>query len=681
MSTLVVVQDTPETEAETVQAADDRPAVGSWWWVDASNDKDAYTAADYDRPSKKWLACVIQTGSNYAKLQGVRFNQRIALDDFYTACTAEPNPDVFIAERILERKTNVRHLMGEIQKLCHRLGVPFAQALAEAESTSTALASAHGISDVKRYQKALVKAKEKTLPDLFKQVKDEHEAMAKWMKADLIPAHAELERARGVTKVIEQKIHTVELYAGLQEQLVQVREGEPASIDEKVHLMQRRHYMDEECLVTYEAGGMNFEKLKDFDKWISRDQNLFRIFPHRRCIVAFRIRRWDKDYGDLSAFVAMKFHEADKKTFLYIRNGHQLWRMETSVDFGAQLFPDRGSHDLLGADELWIKGDGSDYDQLITGKQRAAKIQRYKENRTEKARELWVWHNACKPKGRWLFPDDETRYTHKEEGKPDEIYNRSGGKPSTWDSGLSTDADQFRLLTPENIYYDDAQKLIAQAAYEHNRVAVIVQGLLDRSTCLHPHPPWRIWTPEGFEAGIDLTYDDSKALTSGEAPDFNKYLEQLAKSIKEGSHTIGQKRAWREWAEDRYGEYRYHPASIGGGPDFIDVVRKIWRDGTCDFVFERSRMRPKWVRAERPGYMRPTYPKIPVTWRTPKGLRLFCVDAYTPGDFHMFYDDPRTRADYLKWAPFLLSAEDWHKARRDQPDEPEGDEPEESDDE
>lgn len=42
--------------------------------------------------------------------------------------------------------------------------------------------------------------------------------------------------------------------------------------------------------------------------------------------------------------------------------------------------------------------------------------------------------------------------------------------------------------------------------------------------------------------------------------------------------------------------------------------------------------------------------------------RLLNVSAYTPGDYRQFYDDPRTRADYLEWAPLLLAAEDWHAA-------------------
>src|SRR4029077_3975644 len=192
--------------------------------------------------------------------------------------------------------------------------------------------------------------------ELFKQVRAQHEEMARWMKAELIPASAELSAAEEVTEVIEDKIHTVELYAGLQEELVQVREGAPAEASTKVHLMQRRHYMDEECLLRYEAGGMSFDHIKDFDKWLGRDEHFRRIFPHDRTIVAFRVRRWSRQTDDASveAFIRLYFeNQANKRTFLYIRNGEQLWRMETDVEFEDELFPNREDSELLGDDELW----------------------------------------------------------------------------------------------------------------------------------------------------------------------------------------------------------------------------------------------------------------------------------------------------------------------------------------
>lgn len=654
---IVKAPEVPEHEATRVEAEDDRPPVGSWFWAPAKNDEHA------DRP-KQILMCVVEVGSNYVKLSGVHYtNWRISVDFLREECTPEPNPHVFIDMKVAEHKGQVRQLMGEIQRVCHQLGVPMHQALAAPEAASQALATTSGVANVKRYGKALAKAKDKTLPELFKKVKEQHEQLAIWMKAELIPAQAELTRAKEVTSKIEDKIHTVELYAGLQEKLVQIREGEPADANERVKLMQRRCYMDEECLANYDAGGMDFKGIGAFDKWIRRDDNMRRILPHERCIVAFRVRRTDKDYYDGDDRVSLsdhirfyEFNEANKMTFLYIRNGKQLWRMMTSIDFGAELFPRREDSDLLGDDQLYVKpGHSPDF---ITARAYHAKIEEEKQWRRDAAKAMWAWKRAGKPKDKWQY-----------EGK------NLTGSPRKWPFGDYThrhhfgdDWRQFEPLTPESIYYDDAMKTIARAAFEHNRIAVVIQGLLDRSTCLHPHAPWKLWTPEGFAAGIELVFDYSLAITPGEMPDWEGYRAQLNKSLRVGAVTIGQRRAWHDEMEEKYASRRRYdwPAKEGSGPATIDTIRTL-RGGKASFTFTRSRTRAVWVDADRPGYIKKSWPDIEMSWLCPLD-ELTCIDAYTPGDYHMFFDDPRTRAKYLQWAPILLKAEDYHAKRRTAPD-------------
>jgi hypothetical protein len=699
-NTLTVAEASPEAEAHKLDAGDDRPAIGSWWWV--KSDDDVEENADYDNDddnqrarydrgrgkSAQWLACVVEVGSNYAKLQGVYYSLRIALDDMPERCQSEFNPQAFIDAKIAAHRNKVKQLMGEIQRVCHQLGVPFRQALAETEAPSTALAVAHGVDNVKTYQTSLVKAKDKTLPELFEKVKAQHARMATWMKAELIPAEAELTMAKDVTKVIEQKIHTVELYAGLQEDLVQVCKGDPAPVETKVHIMQRRCYMDEECLARYEAGGMDFENVGEFDKWLSRDENMTRILPHERCIVAMRIRRHDKQYGGekdtLSNFIRFSFYNRyNKSTFLYIRNGRQLWRMSTSIEFDHSLFPRREDVDMLGDDELWVKPSHHKPD-FITGRQRAAMVQYWKSRRSFHARMLWAWHQAGKPGYRHVGKDEEEQsddaWTYIAQPGDDDhwstwtpgSHHRQNGRP--WEPHESRDAEwkRYRLVTPEDIYYDDAMKHVAQVSFEHNRIAVIVQGLLDRSTCLHPHPPWRIWTQEGFAAGIELVYDVSLAMTPGAAPNWEGYRTQLNKSLRVGAIVIGQRSAWAEAMEEEYGEkWRYYGSKCGDGPKTIDEIKAL-RSGKARFDFTRDRARSKfkWVPADRPGYIRKEHDDSPIAmaWWCPLE-HLTCIDAYTPGDYRIFFDDPRTRADYLEWAPILLAAEDWHAERRAASDE------------
>jgi hypothetical protein len=665
---------TPISEATHVPPPDDAPPVGSWWWVKGTGHK----PSEYDEPGRKYLACVVEVGSNYAKVKGVTFSNRLSLDEFHDLCKPERDPGAYIDRKVGFRKSRVRKLMAEIQRICHLLGVPLRDVLAPgAEAPATqALAIVHGTADVKAYQKSLIKAKDKTLPELFAKIKEEHEVMAKWMSAELIPMDAELTAVKEVRGVIADKIHTVELYAGLQEQLVQVREGAPASIETRVHLMQRRHYMDEECLARYEAGGMRFEDIKDFDKWIARDENFTRLLPHDRTIVAFRVRHYDRreEGGDIASFIALWHENQDnKRTYLYIRNGRQLWRMSTAISFDENLFPRREDSDLLGDDDLWIKASEYDLEHgsgIITGRQRAAKIADRRSRRAFVAQALWQWHRAGKPEEHWLY----TAIAHEHEQwnwKPGEVHAQTGAPYGTWrhDRLHADPVGDYTLLTPTNIYYDDAMKRIQRAAFEHNRIAVIVQGLLDRSTCLHPHAPWRIWTPEGFAAGIELVYDVSLGITPGDAPNFEEYRAQLNRSIRAGCYTIGQSGAWASYMAKRYGQkWRDYIRYDNKGPGRIARVTRVKRDGSCEFKWTRSRSKAKWIRnPKRPGYMMAVYPPIDTGWVCP-AEHLTCVDAYTPGDYRLFFDDPRTRANYLRWAPILLAAEDWHARRRTAPD-------------
>jgi hypothetical protein len=200
---------------------------------------------------------------------------------------------------------------------------------------------------------------------------------------------------------------------------------------------------------------MDFEDISAFDAWLSRDGNFGRILPHDRCVVAFRIRRHAKDYGDLNPFISFSFNQANKTTFLYIRQG-----------------------------------------------------------------------------------------------------------------------------------------------------------------------------------------------------------------LKVGCHTIGQHCVWQEHMANLYGNKHWgHEGKHGKGPKKIHRVQRMKRDGTCEFSWTRLRVAPKWVNhPTKFGYLQATYPEIEVKWQCPAD-RLTCVDAYTPGDFHLFFDDPRLRPDYLQWAPILLACEDWHAAR------------------
>lgn len=96
---------------------------------------------------------------------------------------------------------------------------------------------------------------------------------------------------------LDDRIDDVSIYAGIDEQAVLVRDGAPASIDERIHLMQRKLFMDEECLFDYDAGGMSFSSIHEFDNWMLRNGNAERLLPFQKSVVAFQVRRHEKEYN------------------------------------------------------------------------------------------------------------------------------------------------------------------------------------------------------------------------------------------------------------------------------------------------------------------------------------------------------------------------------------------------
>lgn len=131
--------------------------------------------------------------------------------------------------------------------------------------------------------------------------------------------------------------------------------------------------------------------------------------------------------------------------------------------------------------------------------------------------------------------------------------------------------------------------------------------------------------------------------------------------------TLGQVRAWkirsaqRENARRMRSHHWHHRDAVemyepygDPGPGKVALVEKFSvRGNTCTY---------RWTKRAEAYRLRNT--GIPCLLKVPTRL-LLNADAYTPGDFRIFFDDPRTRADYLKWAPLLLECEEYHAGNRE----------------
>jgi hypothetical protein len=563
------------------------------------------------------------------------YSRRVHFDQFEDRLRFEPDPGSVIDERKNHYSHRIAVLNGEINELTRRLGVaPSMMVMDKMQEGTNALIAVSGQVDVSAYKVALIEAKKTTLPDLFKKMQDAHEELAAWLAAPMMTMRAALALSKGAEGMIEDRIYTLGLYAGLTEEAVQVRDGEPAARSEKLRVMQRRFYMDEECLVAYEAGGMDFRDIGQFDRWLSREDNYKRILPFERCVVAFRVRRSEKDRETatlMQAFINMALRDADKSTFLYIRNGEQIWRVDCDFDFGEKLVPDASEFDP--SQPMRVKMFGKRVDKMIPVSEWEAMRDRslaVDETRKEQSRQRLMHPEKTYPH---IFdPDDEWR--------------------------------QYEPFDPSSVHYDEAVAAVSDKIKAYNRVAVIIQGLFDRSMVLHPHNPVKVHQPESFAANIELIYD-ATTLTYGDKPDFEAYRKRLNRRITEKSVVTGQDDFWQRAEAEKENKReennyrssqrsyytRYKPYGNPGPGVVAEMAEWKPRSGKAVFRWERRRQRDRFLGP------------VPCTITVPVE-ELLNVSAYKPGDFKQFFDDPRTRREYLKWAPMLLAAEDYHAGKR-----------------
>lgn len=678
VATELVTEATPAADPVQQLPGEGELALGQWYWVlpekeDEEEPEDGATEdlqgesglviaggnpdddgsdepEDRGAPAKgASLACVMKIGSNFCELrqptvQGERIH-RVHLNDFWTQLIREPHPERYIGGQIGHWRNEVSRLVGELNKLSERLGLSELRALpgagrAPGATGGSELMVLSGQIDPKSYKRALALAKDEKLPQLHKEIEHATQQMSRWMLASTYEVRASITPMEDTIKAVDSRIHSVGLYAGLSEEAMCFHEGATAPATEKLHVMQRLLYMDEEALLDYHAGGMEFKSIGKFCKWLAKPANRDRILPFPRTLVAMRVRRqqkereWDGTLRHLGVMVDLAAQ--DQYTFLFVRNGDQLWRIACNMEFGEMIFPDQS----LAPDEpLMVKMWGlSTVEKLMTVRE----FEHLKEQDDEREAVARRWAKAHPGSHDWDNPHRRPHF---------------GFSPDDW-----------KPVTPEYLYYDEVMEHIQDKIREFNRVAVIIQGLFDRSTVLHPHPPVRSWTAQGFEAAITLIYDANNVLNYGEPPDFEAYRAQCNATLGAGCVTTGQERAWllregkkesermdRDW-RTRSRDHRpttFRPYN-DPGPGFLAQVA-AWRPRTAEALFE-------WERKSKRVSQWETDP-IRTTLTVP-AASLLNVSAYKPGDFKLFFRDPRTRQHYLQWAPLLLAAEDFHAGKR-----------------
>jgi len=581
---------------------DDAIKVGQWYIV-----KDKGRSGD-------WPGCVIRIGSNYIELRGPmeyyaggHHQARVHIDEFDDVCELVGDPERMISGKIKYFESRVRQGLNEIRLLTSGLGIDPTGDGPDPGSKSVMVIA--GATDIEAYKSSLSHAK-KRIPEIHAEIKKETEGMNSWLGARKITLEAQIGGTRDAIELIENKIFSVSLYAGLREDIEHIVEGAPAPENERLRLMQRRLYMDEECLLDYEVGGMEYREISEFDRWLSKSDNFKRILPFPKSMVAFRVRRFDKyrDWtGDLStALINIRLAEEDKATFFYIRNGENLYRLDSALDFGEMIFPDQDRLNLT--EPMMIEGRGR---RLITRRE-------YERMKAE--------------------------YEEEEEAKREE----DGGRSPWFVHRFSV--EEYQPFDSGSLYYDDMVLNIGRQVDHYNRIVLIVQGLFDRTNILDPHPRVKTWDDESFRSSIELIYDASNVLYgTSDPPSFREYQRKCNASLKAGSMTVGQELWWRRQCEEKTSGAYFTGWPRNPGPGYIAPVKKYIRTGKAVFEWKR----------EKVGSYHSYGGNGKVNCKiTIPAEYLFNINAYKPGDYKQFFRDPRTRERYLKWAQMLLAAEE-----------------------
>jgi hypothetical protein len=165
------------------------------------------------------------------------------------------------------------------------------------------------------------------------------------MKSDM---YGVLRSYDNVIGKIKKVIRSIELYLGIEEDLVQIQDGEPCISDCPITIRQHELYMDIEAADPWnsEKGGITGDDIEPFLNWLVKfdeficEYNYKTILPERG-ICVFRIRQYKRENYTKDPLYAHLERMKDRNTVLIIRNGERLYCIQTDLNFDKKLFPDK----------------------------------------------------------------------------------------------------------------------------------------------------------------------------------------------------------------------------------------------------------------------------------------------------------------------------------------------------
>lgn len=590
---------------------DDLPKLGEFYWVKFVPDGDDDPEKRDEKKVREDLFCVShvasnhvaferQRGSDYRRAETSSDTVRYKFKDILTQTRPAPEWRDVLQKRMNEKQRELQNAVALIADTCR--DACLVREAAESQVETLALTTQRA--DPKQLKASLLALKQKQFPEATKRVDLIVSDIVALQRMLVMPHSVAFDTLKGAMEKVDERLFALELYAGLLEKVKCIRKGKPAESETPITLRQMLRFMDEETLIDYDKGGADFSHLEKFDEWIAKDENLNRIAPEPRCVVAFKVRRERKDYGhadDVATCLAhMRWWKEDETTYLLLRNGTMVWRLMCEQDFEPRLIP---LHDELDAQYL---------------------------------------------ESEWFTP--------------------KGGK---WHDR----EERKRQVSPDDFSYDDHTEKRRKLVMQYNRIMFLMQGLLDRSEVFHPHPPISLGDNDQLARYVRIVRDEETGLPSANPPKWEDYRDEKNRAVAVGCFVFCNV------AEEESGRYTHERNRPKYGHDAakrpkICLVSRVSRDKKT--VTLRWKLGNRITVERRLDYNRPVPNKPNYYYTTPietnHGMRygvqrvpmekVFAVEAYRPGDYKPFLCDAYLKGAYLKWAPALLAAEDFHRERR-----------------
>lgn len=438
---------------------------------------------------------------------------------------------------------------------------------ADLAESPTALVQQRGSSAVEhKRQLALTKH---AIQQFSGEIEVKHKELQALMSEQAAIMQAQVGGLMEVVERAQEAVWTINLYLGKDEQIIRLQEGEDAPPEEPISIRQMVLYMDEECAVRAEEGGIDAMSISEFDLWLKADpKHLQQVLPDRKGMVALKVRRYMKERGDLHPWLAQKLDEADRQTYFLLRNGENVWRMVTEFNTGTVLVPRRD--EFLG-----------------------------------------------------YFKDGKT------------------GDP----------------LAPGTDRYMEAEKAAGAAKRHYMRAALILQGLIDRSTVFNRSGAGRVnvGDPASYEpgGGLRLVQDMEMALSDGHER-FEDWIARVNEGMEVGMRVVGRWDSWDREHRDssdrgRGGNARLSPS--GSRPPEPDIYLLEGERGAGLYFHFRRKNEYRYRDTESEYFEKRGTAVI-----MPGDEHVLCVDAASLEEIDFFLNSRLDRHEYARMFPVLKEA-------------------------